>query len=70
MEQSKGWRKDYPYYKVQVFDPRSLAWMDEKRGFGSLDEARSCIQQRLADRQCRIMVVDEKGRRPLEDRGS
>ena len=69
MAQSKGWRKDYPYYKVQVFDDRSLAWMDEKRGFATLDDARSYIRQELAGRKCRIMVVDEKGRRPLDESG-
>jgi hypothetical protein len=67
MEESKGWRKDYPYYKVQVFDSRSLAWIDEKRGFGSLEDARSFIEERFQDKRCRIMVVDEKGRRPLEE---
>ena len=69
MDQGKGWRKDYPYYKIQVFNPRSLAWIDEKRGFGRLDDARSYIETRLANQQCRIIVVDADGRRPLDEPG-
>jgi hypothetical protein len=67
MGRSKGWRKDYPYYKIQVFDPRSLAWIDEKPGFGSLDDTHRYAEERLTGKKWRIIIVEANGRRPLEE---
>ena len=67
MEESKGWRKDYPYYKIQVFDSRSIAWIDEKRAFGSIDDVHAYAHERLTGKKWRIIVVEANGRRTLEE---
>lgn len=67
MAQGQGWRRDFPYYKVQVFSDRLLAWIDEKRAFSTVQDATRHISNRLFGRRCRIIVVEKKGRRPLDE---
>ena len=55
-----------PYYKVQVFTDVLRIWKDERGGFDTEAEAGNYIRDKLADRQARIIIVEEKGRRPLK----
>jgi hypothetical protein len=50
------------YYKVQWFDPVSLAWFDVQKQHPTAEAARAAYP---AGKQCRIMEVTPKGRRPL-----
>jgi len=58
----KGSARFESYFKVQVWEPRSLAWRDVQRSFGSAAEARSAFP---AGEECRVMEVSESGRRPV-----
>lgn len=55
------------YYKVQVFDDVSLTWLDEKKAFDDVAEARQLILRQLGGRKARIMVVDGRRRYPLDE---
>lgn len=56
-----------PYYKVQVFTDVLRIWKDERGAFDTKAAAKDYIRDRLASRQARIIIVEEKGRRPLEE---
>ncbi len=70
MEQWRPKRKhrEPPYYKVQVFNMAFQSWQDERPAFGTVDEAKTYIAQKLpADVRARLVLVEECGRRPIED---
>ncbi|MGD8451361.1 MAG: hypothetical protein PVJ57_06040 [Phycisphaerae bacterium] len=54
-------RRPYPYYKVQVYDERSATWIERKRGFDTLDEARRYVGESLVGANVRVVLVDEQG---------
>lgn len=59
-------RRPFPYYKVQVFDDRFQVWKDERKIFDTAAGARSYIEESLAPRPARIMVVERDSRHVLE----
>lgn len=60
---TRGSARFDPYYKVQVWDPRTLAWRDIQRAYPSQWAAASTM---LADpRRWRIMCITPEGRYPL-----
>jgi hypothetical protein len=48
----------HTYYKVQVFDSKSLTWSDEPSAFDELEAANGYIAQKLVGKRARIMVVE------------
>lgn len=62
----RRWRKDFPYYKVQVFSDVSISWMDEPLAYDSAVEAEEAIRRKFATQQARIVVVEREGRHVLE----
>lgn len=68
----KEWRprrqhRRHIYYKVQIFDPTSLTWRDEKSAFDDLPAAQHFILENCQNKTARIMVVDGRRRYPLPD---
>lgn len=59
----------FPYYKLQYFDERVVAWMDVQIRFESRDEAVSHAQSKFeGTTRIRIMTVEgEKRRRIFEN---
>ena len=59
----------FPYYKLQWYDPITLAWMDVQRRFPTPAQA-ATVGQSLVPRdrrqQLRVMEVDRSGRRPWQ----
>lgn len=59
MPKPRRWRKNFPYYKVQIFNEIVYAWKDEKDAFDSVDAANSYIAERAKPpRVARIVVVE------------
>lgn len=53
-----------PYYKVQTWERRVMAWQDIQRMFTDEDEARAAFP---AGKRCRLMLVTMNGRSPLPE---
>jgi hypothetical protein len=51
-----------PYYKVQTWNETDLCWRDVQKQFPTAGAAEAAFPRGV---RCRIMAVDEKGRRPL-----
>ena len=68
-EKPRRWRKDFPYYKVQIFSVLSTSWTDQPRAYDSVEEAQEAIRRKFATQQARIVEVEEDGRHVLEDSG-
>ncbi len=54
--------RSFPYFKVQWYDARALCWRDVQKAYTSQAEAEANF---LPGKQCRVMVIEEKGRHPL-----
>jgi cytochrome P450 len=65
MPKPRRWRKDFPYYKIQVFNETVQSWKDERKIFQTIDAAADYIRQEIAPRRARIMVVERTGRHVL-----
>ena len=61
----RRWRKDFPYYKVQVFNELFQSWKDERGAFDTIREAEEYIKVKVAGQLSRIIVVKEKERHVL-----
>jgi hypothetical protein len=61
---TKGSARFAPYYKVQVYDPRSAVWVDVQGAHLTLAAARAACRPSV---RCRVMEITERGRRPLPD---
>ena len=59
-------RRREPYYKVQVFDDRIQVWKDERKVFDTAEDARKYIEETLAPRTARIMVIERNTRYVLD----
>ena len=59
-------RRRHTYYKVQTFDERSLAWIDEKSAFDDVASAGEFISGTLSGKKTRIIVVEGARRYPLD----
>lgn len=60
---TKGSCRFEPYYKVQVWDARKVAWMDIQKAHPTPEEARGAAKP---GQRARIMTVTERGRAPGE----
>lgn len=67
MKKPRRWRKDFPYYKVQVFNNIFKSWKDERQAFDTIKEAKEYISKKLSSLSTRIIVVEEKDRYVLEE---
>lgn len=57
----------FPYFKVQVRDPRTLAWRDQrKEAFDDEASARAYLTSLNAELETRIMRWDRSGAEPLD----
>ncbi len=63
----RRWRKNFPYYKIQVYNTLFNSWKDEPRAYSSLAEARRLIRTKLSGQRARIVVVEREGRHALEN---
>lgn len=55
-----------PYYKVQWWEARSLAWRDYQRSYTTRDAAEDAAPEVVpAGANWRIMLITEEGRYPL-----
>ena len=59
---TKGSCRFAPYFKVQFYEEHNLAWKDVQKQHPDEASARKAFP---AGKQCRVMAVTEKGRRPL-----
>lgn len=59
---TRGSARFAPYFKVQWFDERTMAWRDVQAAHATENEARAAF---MPDRRCRVMAVSESGRAPL-----
>jgi hypothetical protein len=66
MQSPRRRRRKFPFYKIQVFDQAIHSWRDEPKAVDSIEEAKAYIEKKLPSATARIIVIDEKGRRPLE----
>lgn len=66
MPKPRHWRKEYPYYKVQVLDEIINSWKDERKPFDTVDEAQEHIAKNISPKAARIIIVESNGRRVLE----
>ena len=64
--QSPRRRRQFPFYKIQVFDEAIQSWKDEPRAFDSLELAKAQIEKKLFSKRVRVVVVDRDGRRVLD----
>jgi hypothetical protein len=65
MRKPRRWRKDFPYYKIQVFDETVKSWKDERKVFKTVEAAQDYITRKIAPRPARIIVVEHGGRHVL-----
>ncbi len=57
----------FPYFKVQVRDPRTLSWKDQRKAaFDDEASARAYRDSLSADPETRIMRWDRAGAVPLD----
>jgi hypothetical protein len=54
-------RRKYPYFKVQIFDPKSHTWTEKKKAFDTIGECKDFIAESLNGLQTRIVRVDSEG---------
>ncbi|MCI0487657.1 MAG: hypothetical protein L0229_13780 [Blastocatellia bacterium] len=66
MRKPRRWRKEFPYYKVQVFDDVVSSWKDERRAFDTVEAAQEYIAEKVAPMSARIVIVERDGRRVLD----
>lgn len=55
-------KKPEIYYKIQVLNPISMAWIDIQRAYNKIELAERAMP---LGKQCRIMEVDGKKRTPV-----
>jgi hypothetical protein len=62
MRKPRGRHRRCPYYKVQIFNPISMTWQDERKAFDTVADATEYIRKKLFESTARIMTVEESGR--------
>jgi len=65
MHKPRRWRKDFPYYKIQVFNEIVKSWKDERIVFDTINAAQDHIEKKVTPRLARIIVVAREGRHVL-----
>jgi hypothetical protein len=63
----RRWRKDFPYYKVQVFSPIFNSWTDKQTAHSTREEADQARQKRFPGMGTRIVEVTHEGKTVSED---
>jgi hypothetical protein len=63
--QQRRRRKEFPFYKVQVFDIKLGTWKDEHRTFSSTEDAQAYIERNKVSGQTRLVRIEEKSRQVL-----
>jgi len=58
----RHWRKDFPYYKVQLFNRTFVSWTDGQDAFSSIEEAREYIKRGKTEANARIVAVERDRR--------
>ena len=53
------------YYRVEVYDPQSLCWLDAPGTFADVESASTFIAREMSGRRARIMQIDGKRRTVL-----
>jgi len=66
MRKPRKRRKDFPYYKIQVYNETVKSWKDIQKAFGTVKAAESYIVEKVAPQTTRIMVVEREGRHVLK----
>ncbi len=64
MRKTRRWRKEFPYFKVQVFDPLLASWKDERSIFDTAEAAGSYLN-RQPTKPARIIVVESETSRSV-----
>lgn len=62
MKRTRSSARFDPYFKVQWYDNTSLTWRDIQESHSSQDLAEQAFP---LDKQCRVMEITMKGRKPL-----
>lgn len=64
VERHKRWRKSFPYYKIQYYEPNTLAWREiQGKAYPTLNKAH--IAGKQLGKRYRIVEIQRKGRRFL-----
>jgi hypothetical protein len=64
---TRGKLRRLPYFKVQVYDPRTLSWKDHRKEAFDDERLAQAYQNAIAKGvKTRIMKWDESGSHPLE----
>ena len=50
------------YFRVEIYDQRSLCWLDAPGTFGSVEEASEFIAREPSGGQARVMKIDGRKR--------
>jgi hypothetical protein len=64
MTKPRRWRKEFPYFKVQLFDPLLASWKDERGIFDTAEAAASHINRQPSN-LARIIVVESETSRSV-----
>ncbi len=67
MREPRRKHRSVPYYKVQVFDDHLQVWKDERKVFDTSDAAQNFIEEFIAPRLARIMVIERNTRYVLDE---
>lgn len=62
MRHPRNRRKVFPYYKIQVFDDRTIAWKDKQKAYDTIEEAQDYIEKMFSPETARIMVIERNTR--------
>jgi hypothetical protein len=65
MPQSRKRRRDFPFYKVQVFDIKLGTWKDVQRTFDTVELAQQYSDKILRDNTTRVVMIERNSRRPV-----
>lgn len=57
----------YPYFKLQYYDPRNLAWKDlQRRAFRTPEDLRVYLRKSpTGNFRLRVMVFEERSQKPI-----
>ena len=58
-------RKDFPFYKVQVFDIKLGTWKDEHRTFDTTEDAQAYIKRNKISGDTRLVRIEERSRQVI-----
>jgi len=62
------WRKSFPHYKVQYYDPRGITWREFQRNSFPTPEAAIAFAVEKRITRFRVVEVWREGRRAIVER--